>query len=59
MAVIIMLSNYTHDLATGLMFGSVVAPLFAAKVSSGLRISAVNASIWPWSTFGGVGLSTA
>ena len=31
-AVVVMLSNYTHDLATGLMFGSVIAYLIARGV---------------------------
>lgn len=33
-AVVIMMSNYLHDLATGLLFGSIVAYFLAAKVVS-------------------------
>ena len=38
-AVVIMLSNYTHDLATGLMFGSVLAYFVALRVIRG-RVAA-------------------
>ena len=40
MAIFIMLSNYTHDLATGLLFGSVIAYLVANRVIE--RVSKID-----------------